>query len=83
MLGQSQPAQDDTKNGNAGTVKQEPEENNGATKSKKRGIKKENGQEEEPNKKQKDSQRAGFKSLNVPIDEAALRHFNEHAPHLS
>ncbi|KAJ5581077.1 hypothetical protein N7450_007378 [Penicillium hetheringtonii] len=82
VLGQSQPAQGDTKNGNAETMKQEPEENNGATKSKKRGIKKENDQEEEPNKKQKDSQRAGFKSLNVPIDEAALRHFNEHAPHL-
>lgn len=86
LLGQktsSQPTQDDTKNGNGSAVKQEPEGSNRATKKKKRGIKQENDEEEESNKKQKDSQKAGFKSLNVPIDDAALRYFHEHAPHLS
>lgn len=56
-------------------VKTEPEEKNGdaaKTASKKRAIKQEDGEVDDSNKKQKDSQKAGFKPLNVPVELEAL-----------
>lgn len=55
----------------AKAVKEEPEEKNGEvakTTSKKRAIKQEDDEVDESTKKQKDSQKAGFKSLNVPVE---------------
>lgn len=56
-----------------GTKQDEADENGDAAKTngKKRGIKQEDDREDESNKKQKDSQKAGFKSLNIPVDEDA------------
>lgn len=96
LLGQSD-EDEPKKNGNAKKSEAEPEvkdedeaEDEAAKKSdvikkndKKRGIKQEDDQTDESNKKQKDSQKVGFKSLNVPLEEAAVKRLAEEAPKAS
>ncbi|KAJ5999867.1 hypothetical protein N7481_000276 [Penicillium waksmanii] len=61
--------------GKTKAVKKEPEEVNGdaiKTTGKKRAIKQEDDEVDDSSKKQKDSQKVGFKSLNVPVELGAI-----------